>query len=107
MFRPIGLVPSPGNLAPAILVFYASGNCGLNPPGGLISLAASDRFVVVAMEIPCGGIEDWRMPARLEVLFHVPIAVIEGMILGFTLGFLARVKPEMLGWKASGLSVFD
>ncbi len=44
-----------------------------------------------------GGIKDWRVPARLEVLFHLPIAAIEGIILGFTLGFLGRVKPEMLG----------
>jgi hypothetical protein len=29
---------------------------------------------------------------------HLPIAVIEGIILGFTVGFLARVKPALLGW---------
>ena len=28
---------------------------------------------------------------------HLPIAVIEGVVLGFTVGFLAKVKPEMLG----------
>jgi ABC-type Co2+ transport system permease subunit len=31
------------------------------------------------------------------VLIHLPIAVIEGVVLGFAVGFLARVKPEMLG----------
>jgi hypothetical protein len=28
---------------------------------------------------------------------HLPVAVIEAFIVGFTVGFLARVKPEMLG----------
>jgi hypothetical protein len=32
----------------------------------------------------------------------LPFAVIEGVILGFVVGFLARVKPEMLGIKNHG-----
>ena len=41
------------------------------------------------------------MPIAAEVLFiaHLPIAVAEGIILGFTVGFLARVKPTLLGIK--------
>jgi hypothetical protein len=31
------------------------------------------------------------------VIAHLPFAVIEGVILGFVVGFLAKVKPEMLG----------
>lgn len=31
------------------------------------------------------------------VVAHLPIAVLEGIVLGFTLGFLAKVKPELLG----------
>lgn len=31
------------------------------------------------------------------VIAHLPVAVVEGVILGFAVGFLARVKPEMLG----------
>lgn len=31
------------------------------------------------------------------VIAHLPFAVVEGVILGFVVGFLARVKPEMLG----------
>jgi cobalt/nickel transport system permease protein len=34
-------------------------------------------------------------------LIHLPIAVIEGVVLGFTVGFLARVKPELLGLDAA------
>jgi ABC-type Co2+ transport system permease subunit len=39
----------------------------------------------------------WGPPALLFTLFHLPLAVLEGIILGFSLGFLAKVKPEMLG----------
>jgi len=44
-----------------------------------------------------GGEENWPTPPLLLVIAHLPIAVVEGVILGFTVGFLARVKPEMLG----------
>jgi cobalt/nickel transport system permease protein len=46
-----------------------------------------------------GGVEDWRTWALIGLVAHMPIAVIEGLVLGFTVGYLARVKPEMLGWK--------
>jgi ABC-type Co2+ transport system permease subunit len=44
-----------------------------------------------------GGEEHWPMPPLLLVVAHLPFAVIEGVILGFVIGFLAKVKPEMLG----------
>ena len=47
-----------------------------------------------------GGRADWYSLALLTFIIHLPLAVIEGAILGFTVGFLARVKPEMLGWTA-------
>jgi hypothetical protein len=38
----------------------------------------------------------------IDFLTHLPLAVVEGVILGFTVGFLARVKPEMLiGYRAA------
>jgi cobalt/nickel transport system permease protein len=39
-----------------------------------------------------------RTPALLLCLIHLPLAVIEGTVLGFLVGFLTRVKPDMLGW---------
>jgi hypothetical protein len=47
-----------------------------------------------------GGLEKegWRLLALLLFVLHLPIAVIEGTVLGFVVGFLARVKPEMIGW---------
>ncbi|MFO0866410.1 MAG: energy-coupling factor ABC transporter permease [Gemmataceae bacterium] len=36
-------------------------------------------------------------PAYLLMVVHLPIAALEGIIVGFTLGFLAKAKPELLG----------
>ncbi|MFL5242803.1 MAG: CbiM family transporter [Gemmataceae bacterium] len=47
-----------------------------------------------------GGIEDFGSLPLFILVLHLPLAVIEGIILGFTVSFLARVKPEMLGWQA-------
>jgi cobalt/nickel transport system permease protein len=41
---------------------------------------------------------NWRSLVLLVFVIHLPLAVIEGVVLGFLVGFLARVKPEMLGW---------
>jgi cobalt/nickel transport system permease protein len=43
-----------------------------------------------------GGQADLSTPAKLVVLANLPIVPIEGIILGFTMNFLALVKPEML-----------
>jgi hypothetical protein len=39
------------------------------------------------------------------VLFvaHLPLAVVEGFVLGFVVSFLARVKPELLGLPPRGI----
>ncbi|MBI2805503.1 MAG: cobalt transporter CbiM [Planctomycetes bacterium] len=44
-----------------------------------------------------GGERHWPIAPLVLVIAHMPFAVIEGVILGFAVGFLARVKPEMLG----------
>jgi cobalt/nickel transport system permease protein len=44
-----------------------------------------------------GGKADWHALALIVFVAHLPIAVIEGIVLGFAVSFLARVKPEMLG----------
>lgn len=62
---------------------------------GLITVLATTALNAVALV--WGGEEDWRTLVLLVFVAHLPIAVLEGLILGFTLGFLARVKPELLG----------
>ncbi len=39
-----------------------------------------------------------RTPALMLCVIYLPLAAIEGTVLGFLVGFLVRVKPEMLGW---------
>jgi cobalt/nickel transport system permease protein len=46
-----------------------------------------------------GGQEDWHSLALGTFIVHLPLAVLEGVVLGFTVGFLVRVKPEMLRWR--------
>lgn len=43
-----------------------------------------------------GGQEDWPTLVLLVLVPHVGIALIEGVVLGMTVGFLARVKPELI-----------
>jgi ABC-type Co2+ transport system permease subunit len=43
-----------------------------------------------------GGETHWPIPPLVLVIAHLPFAVVEGVILGFVVGFLARVKPELL-----------
>jgi cobalt/nickel transport system permease protein len=47
------------------------------------------------------GQRHFQFLALVTFVAHLPIAVIEGTVLGFTVGFLARVKPALLGWVVS------
>ncbi|MCE9532054.1 MAG: CbiM family transporter [Planctomycetes bacterium] len=48
-----------------------------------------------ALVLALAGVEDWRVVALLVVVAHIPVAFVEGLILGFALSFLKKVKPEM------------
>jgi cobalt/nickel transport system permease protein len=43
-----------------------------------------------------GGTEDWGTLARLVLLAHVPVVVVEGLLLGVVVSYLEKVNPEML-----------
>jgi cobalt/nickel transport system permease protein len=51
---------------------------------------------LTAVVLAWGGEARWPRLAEFFFLAHLPIAAVEGAVLGFTLSFLARVKPEML-----------
>jgi cobalt/nickel transport system permease protein len=59
--------------------------------------------VLNAVVLYWGGAEDWRSLAVVVFLAHLPVAAVEGIIVGFTVSFLARVKPEMLGFTVPDL----
>jgi cobalt/nickel transport system permease protein len=44
-----------------------------------------------------GGAEDWHSLVLLVFVAHMPVAALEGIVLGFSVSYLARVKPQMLG----------
>jgi cobalt/nickel transport system permease protein len=73
-----------------------------NAPEFPLGLVVGEVAVLATLLLNClvllkGGEEDWHTLALLTFVAHLPIAVIEGLVVGFTVGFLARVKPEMLG----------
>lgn len=54
-------------------------------------------LAINAVTLLWGGAEDWHSLVVLVFVAHLPIAVLEGIVLGFTVAFLSRVKPELLG----------
>lgn len=62
---------------------------------GMISVLAT--LLLQAAVLHWGGAEDWLLIVRVVFYSHLPIVVLEGVVLGFTVNYLARVKPEMLG----------
>ena len=51
--------------------------------------------LILAILLATGG-EDFFGVAKIALLAHVPVVIIEGLVTAFTIGFLARVKPELL-----------
>lgn len=72
-----------------------------NAPEFALGLLIGEFTVLASVALNCivlllGGEQPMAI-ALILLVIHLPIAVLEGVILGFTVGFLARVKPEMLG----------
>jgi ABC-type Co2+ transport system permease subunit len=88
-----------------LVVVWAERRLELAPEFPL-GLLIGEVTVLATLVINCGvlllgGEKVWQVSALVWVIAHLPIAVIEGIILGFTVGFLAKVKPEMLGLRIS------
>ena len=52
--------------------------------------------VLVALSLIFTG-ESFLVAAKLLILAHLPVMIIEGIVSAFCLGFLKKVKPEILG----------
>jgi cobalt/nickel transport system permease protein len=50
---------------------------------------------ILAILLMSGG-EDFFGVAKIAMLAHVPVVIIESVVSAFTIGFLARVKPALL-----------
>jgi cobalt/nickel transport system permease protein len=73
-----------------------------NQPEFALGLLVGEFAVLATLVCYCvvlvfGGADDWRVLALTTLLVHMPIVAVEGTVLGFTVGYLARVKPELLG----------
>lgn len=62
---------------------------------GVVSVLLS--VVLNALVLFFGGVASWNALVIAVLIVHLPIAVVEGVILGFTVSFLSGVKPELLG----------
>jgi len=65
---------------------------------GVVAVLATVFLLCLALWL--GGTSDWRSLIVLTLVPHLLIAAVEGVILGFTVSFLARVKPDLLRGRA-------
>jgi cobalt/nickel transport system permease protein len=65
---------------------------------GVVSVLATATLAGLVLLL--GGPDGWQTFVTVLFLGHLPLALLEGLVLGCTVGFLARVKPEMLGLAA-------
>ncbi len=64
--------------------------------GGLAGALGTFLSAVFLAGLLMTGGEDFFGVAKIALIAHVPVIVIEGVVSGFTIGFLARVKPALL-----------
>jgi cobalt/nickel transport system permease protein len=56
-----------------------------------------ETLLLNSLVLAYGAQENWETLAKLVFIAHLPIAAIEGVVLGFTVSFLAKVRPDILG----------
>jgi hypothetical protein len=65
--------------------------------GAVLGTTALTGLVLLA-----DGAEKWGLFVDLVFAAHLPLAVLEGLVLGCVVSFLARVKPDLLGAAEAG-----
>jgi cobalt/nickel transport system permease protein len=69
---------------------------------GMLSVMAT--ALLTGIVLLADGTNRWNTIVSALLVLHLPLALVEGLILGCTLSFLARVKPEMLGLRMAVLT---
>jgi cobalt/nickel transport system permease protein len=64
------------------------------------ALGTALAAIFLALLLATGG-EDFVGVAKIALVAHIPVFIIEGVVTFFTIGFLARVKPELLSLDSS------
>lgn len=93
--------------APAVLCFYLFRPMLIKGNGRRFAAAFACGFVAMllsavltASALALSG-EEFESAARVLLLAHLPVMVVEGVITGFAYTFLAKVKPEALAVSSS------
>ena len=60
--------------------------------GGAVAATVALNFLLLLL----AGKESWDTLAKLVLLAHVPVVILEGLLLGVVVAYLEKVKPEML-----------
>jgi cobalt/nickel transport system permease protein len=84
-----------------LLAIWSERNMGHAPEFSL-GFLIGELTVLATVALNCfvlleGGESNWTVPALILVVAHLPIAVVEGIVMGFTVSLLARVRPDILG----------
>jgi cobalt/nickel transport system permease protein len=64
---------------------------------GAVAATALLNFFVLLV----GGKEDWERLAQFVLLAHIPVALLEGVLLASLVSYLEKVKPELLAARSS------
>ena len=64
--------------------------------GGLAGASGTALAAIILAILMVTGGEDFFGVAKIALLAHGPVIIIEGVVSAFTIGFLARVKPVLL-----------
>jgi cobalt/nickel transport system permease protein len=66
--------------------------------GAILGGAASAGAVVLNfLVLLFAGKEDWSILAKLVLLAHIPVVILESLMLGVIVRYVEKVKPELLG----------
>lgn len=65
--------------------------------GGILSFLAVIATVALQSVLVWLAGDAGVMPAAIWLGIHIPVGIIEGIVVGFMIHFLARVKPELIG----------
>jgi cobalt/nickel transport system permease protein len=76
--------------------FRSTRRTGQMVVGGCVGGAGTAMAAMFLALLLASGGEDFFGVAKIALIAHIPVILIEAVISAFTVGFLARVKPELL-----------
>lgn len=98
----IFVLPALGAAVVFTMLERALHHSGITSPDrlGLLGAALGTVTAVNTVFLNClvlywGGQEDWPTLVAVVIVAHLPVMAIEGIVLGSTVAYVARVKPEL------------